>query len=400
MTLSSVYPTRFKQDQQRAYDNLRQIRWLLKPAQQSSDPERDQRLLAHLMVCDPLSDEAYREAGVPSLADLKEQITLAKTSRKASADHTPNQQQTLIEHVINTPDWVDWDQVERGAAVCRATGLTGLRVLCDFSLLSGYQLSAINQTLLFTGNLASSVRHRLAQTTKWWYDCTRPHAMRPGNPGFNSTLQVRLIHSAVRDRIMQTNWNVTHLGLPINQTDMQVTYLSFSIVFLTGCRVLGCLINSEEAQALMHLWRYIGWVMGVEESLLIDTPSEGLEALYHNLLTQPMADQSSVKLARALLSPPKDTNRSWFESKQGQLQSQIHRSILRFSGGKQLLDDLGLKPALPWFVLVAAPINAAFGLPFKAHPRTKTLEEWLGARTQSTVIDLFRKSDLIGKNAG
>jgi hypothetical protein len=399
MKPSPIYPTRFKQDQQRAYDNLRQIRWLLKPAQQISDAERDQRLLANLMICDPPSDKAYREAGVPSLADLKEQIKLAKTSLAAST-RPQSQQQALINQVTRTPDWVDWDQVERGAAVCRATGLTGLRVLCDFSLLSGYQLSAINQTLLFTGNLSSSVRHRLAQTTNWWVNCTRPHAMRPGNLGFNSTLQVRLIHSAVRDKIMQTNWNVSRLGLPINQTDMQVTYLSFSIVFLSGCRVLGCLINSEEAQALMHLWRYIGWVMGVDESLLIDTPSEGLEALYHNLLTQPMADQSSVKLARALLSPPEGLTRSWFESKQGQLQSQIHRSILRFSGGKQLLDDLGLKPALPWFVLVAAPINAAVSLPFKAHPKTKHLEQWLGARTQSTVIDLFKKSDLIGEKAG
>ena len=82
MTLSSIYPTRFKQDQQRAYDNLRQIRWLLKPAQQSSDPERDQRLLAHLMVCDPLSDEAYREAGVPSLADLKRALITRQISSK------------------------------------------------------------------------------------------------------------------------------------------------------------------------------------------------------------------------------------------------------------------------------------------------------------------------------
>ena len=238
MKPSPIYPTRFKQDQQRAYDNLRQIRWLLKPAQQISDAERDQRLLANLMICDPPSDKAYREAGVPSLADLKEQIKLAKTSLAAST-RPQSQQQALINQVTRTPDWVDWDQVERGAAVCRATGLTGLRVLCDFSLLSGYQLSAINQTLLFTGNLSSSVRHRLAQTTNWWVNCTRPHAMRPGNLGFNSTLQVRLIHSAVRDKIMQTNWNVSRLGLPINQTDMQVTYLSFSIVFLSGCRVLG-----------------------------------------------------------------------------------------------------------------------------------------------------------------
>ena len=142
-TLSPITPTRFKQDEQRAYDNLRQIRWLLGPDQLASCPKRDEQLLNNLMASDPLSDAAHREAGVPSIADLERQIEQIKT--KPASDYSVGQ--TLLEHALSTPSWVNWDQVERGAAVCRATGLTGLRVLCDFSLLSGYQLSAINQTL-------------------------------------------------------------------------------------------------------------------------------------------------------------------------------------------------------------------------------------------------------------
>lgn len=45
---------------------------------------------------------------------------------------------------------------------------------------------------------------------------------------------------------------------------MIATLLSFSWVVVQGVRRLGIPMSDMEARALLHLWRWVGWVMGVD----------------------------------------------------------------------------------------------------------------------------------------
>src|SRR5690554_3036542 len=97
-----------------------------------------------------------------------------------------------------------------------------MRVLRDFGLMAGYQASGINQTLVKTGALERGATRRVAETTKWWMDCTTVGGLKPGSEGFKTTLKVRLIHAIIRQRLLkQADWNTAQWGVPINQLDMQ-----------------------------------------------------------------------------------------------------------------------------------------------------------------------------------
>ncbi|NKZ68488.1 DUF2236 domain-containing protein [Rhodococcus hoagii] len=59
----------------------------------------------------------------------------------------------------------------------------------------------------------------------------------------------------------ETDWDSGARGLPVNQFDQAGTLGLFSITFLLHTRVLGVRYTRREADAVLHLWCYVGWLM-------------------------------------------------------------------------------------------------------------------------------------------
>jgi mpaB/rubber oxygenase-like protein len=256
------------------------------------------------------------------------------------------------------PRWLDEARLLEGARVCGISGMTGLRVLRDVALMGGYQSSAINRPLILTGALAGGTQRRLAETTKWWIDCTEPGGMARFASGFQSTVRVRLIHAIIRRHLRgHAEWDGARFGLPLNQTDMAATYLGFSVVFLLAQRRMGVPLTAPEGRAAMHLWRYIGWLMGVDERWLYDEEQQGRVALYQNILAQAPPDESSRALGRALMNEPLSRHYARWPWLRGRYERALGLSVSRLFLGRRGMRALGLpRFVLPWFPLLSAPL--------------------------------------------
>jgi len=253
------------------------------------------------------------------------------------------------------PAWVNPQLLDEGARACGISGLAGLYVLRDLGLMAGYQASAINRTLVLTGSLQKGAQRRTAETTKWWIDATRPGGMERGAPGWRGTLQVRLIHAMVRRHLQRhPEWDAAELGLPVNQGDMHGTYLAFSVIFLFGQRLLGVPLTAREGRAAMHLWKYIGWLLGLDERWLGDSEQAGRIALYQHALAQAPPDESSRQLGRPLMDEPlqrKYRNLGWLR---GRWNHAKHLSIERAFLGRAGMRALGLpEDVLPWYPVLS-----------------------------------------------
>lgn len=303
----------------------------------------------------------------------------------ASVPNAPEPLRAFFEVVETRPAWVDETKLLEGARLCGLSGLTGLAVLRNFGLLAGYQASGINRTLVLTGALEKGAQRRVAETTKWWVDATRPGGMSRGAPGYCSTLQVRLIHGLVRRHVSQMpEWDAAYYGVPINQGDMHATYLAFSVIFLFGQRLLGVPLTKREGEAVMHLWRLIGWLMGVEERWLHTTEREGRVALYQNLLAQAAPDESSRQLGSALRDEPLHYHYGNFAWLRGRWNRAKHLSIARAFVGAEGMRDLGLPTrVLPWYPLLTIPPRLAGHAAARLLPggREKLIERGLSAQS-------------------
>lgn len=137
------------------------------------------------------------------------------------------------------------------------------------------------ETLARTGGFATKVaRHRLFETTQYILEVTRSiDDIKPGGAGFASSIRVRLLHAAVRQRIMKLThqrpgyYNVDKWGIPINDLDCIATIGTFSAtLFWLSLPRQGIWLREHEILDCLSMWRYIAFLQGqYQESWVWDS---------------------------------------------------------------------------------------------------------------------------------
>lgn len=290
------------------------------------------------------------------------------------------------------PEWVDQQLLIEGAQFIHGTGMTSTYVLRDLALMGGYLLSGFNQSLVMTGALNKGTSRRVAETGKWWMDCTEPGGLDRFGTGFKSTLHVRLIHALVRRNLSsKEEWDHKQWGLPLSQIDMVATYLGFSVVMLGGLRKLGIPVSARESKAVMHLWSYACWLMGVEPKWLVATESAGAVLLQHTFMTQSRPDWTSKELAMALANEPKERSYKHFEGIKRWLAYHQHISISQYFLGTEKLVQLGLpKNITSWYALISTPPRFALYTSHRLIPSLRKAQQRRGRQQQrDTLASMF-----------
>ena len=266
--------------------------------------------------------------------------------------------------VVDTPPaWLDKTLLADGARFIHGIGASAPFVLRDLALMGGYLLSGFNQSLVATGALNKSTARRVAETGKWWIDCTESNGLDRFGAGFKTTLRVRMVHSLVRRGLAGSDkWDAATWGMPLSQIDMVGTYLGFSVVMLGGLRKLGIPVTPHESRAVMHLWSYACWLMGVDEQWLCAREADGVVLLQHCMMTQSKPDWTTRELGQALAAEPLERHFDRFEALRRKLAYHQHLSTSRYFLGPENMEKLGLpKHVLPWYpVLTLLPRLAGY----------------------------------------
>jgi hypothetical protein len=308
-------------------------------------PTREQatHLAASLSLGDPLADAWMVASQGMDRGAAHAMVTQATRHGISSMENAPPELRALFEQLESVPLWVDPRYLEIGCRAFRRTGpLMGL-VLSGFSLMGGYRSSAVVKTLMMTGKLKQTAGKRLVDTGRFVLAVTEPGGVAIGKPGYESAIHVRLLHAMIRNKLRSSpDWRTEEWGLPINQADMLGTNLLFSLGYLIGCRELGMKFSAEEAQGVVHLWRYVGYLLGIDESLIPATEREAARAMYMVGASQPPADADSISLAQALHEVPMQRATSEREKRLAQIEMGFRAGVSRMLLGNDVANDLKL----------------------------------------------------------
>ncbi|HTA81327.1 MAG TPA: oxygenase MpaB family protein [Bacteroidia bacterium] len=267
-----------------------------------------------------------------------------------NVNDVPESLKELFAEVDTVPEWLNWDLLETGSAFCQRTGVFALIVLRNYCLMGGYESSAINKPLIYTGALKKGAAKRITETMEFWVNATGKGAMKQGAIGFKHTIKVRLMHAFARHSILKsTDWDNDMWGAPINQCDMVATNLGFSIVFMEGLKRVGFKPTEEEVKGLLHLWKYIGYVLGIPPSYLPDTEKQAIESLYKWTMFQSPADEDTKALAFALMNEPILSNfptHKW----QKKLLIKLHLAYNYFFLDDRACQTMGLPKSKIWYL--------------------------------------------------
>ena len=321
-----------------------------------------------------------------------------------SLDNPPEALATFFRTVEAEPAWLDRSLLDEAVAFIHGTGMAAPYVLRDLALMGGYLLSGFNHVLVMTGALNKDTSLRIAETGKWWVDCTEYGGLELRGAGYKSTLHVRLVHALVRRGLArQPKWEAEKWGVPVNQIDMVATYLGFCVVMLGGLRKLGIPVTARESKAVMHLWAYAGWLMGVDDEWLVHTERDGIVLLSHTFMTQSRPDWTSQELARALAEEPLQRDFPNLKSLRGKLAYHQHLSVSRYFLGKKKMGQLGLPEDISaWYPLLTAAPRFAQYMTQKSVPVLRARQQRIGrAQQKETLRQMFGKSEqAVGVNRG
>lgn len=214
-------------------------------------------------------------------------------------DAVPNaspQLRALFDQINTEPDWLDWDMLEHGAEVFRRYGKE-LYPYFGMATFDGYRTPSVTKPLILTGAYTgNSALNRFWETCKHWTDTSEPHGMRPGNPGLTTSLRVRLLHCMIRRRILvHPEWDRPHLGVPISQFNMLTTLMAGSFFVGQQLKLLGYRTSDDDILAMLHFWRYIGYVMGVEPAFYPESIQDGFGLMRVIALSQHTEDNDDSR---------------------------------------------------------------------------------------------------------
>ncbi len=278
-----------------------------------------------------------------------------------SVPGAPEPLRKFFAEVDQVPGWVDFDLLERGARAIRRMGHTAGDVMLQLALIGGYRFGGPADLLVETGGLTGSTAlRRLGETKKWAVAVSQPGAMHRDGEGFKLTVHVRAMHALVNDRFERNGrWDVRRWGLPINQSDQAATLGLFNSTLLLGVRALGWVVTTEESRAVMHLWKYVGWLMGVDEDWLFDTEREQNAFNYHILRVQDDQTPAGAALSSALVEGQLDVDHGRFGRIAGRYARLRLLSMLRYFLGKRDMRDLQLPVTPAWALPGVVATNAA-----------------------------------------
>ncbi|CAL3973540.1 hypothetical protein PZA11_005753 [Diplocarpon coronariae] len=261
----------------------------------------------------------------------------------------------LWQEVNTVPDWVDWAQIARGQDVFYRYGGVAMTALAYQSLLGGMGAARVTEVLARTGGFSPRVaKSRLYETTQHILQVTSSlRSIQPGGAGHIASIRVRLLHAAVRRRILAlakekpSYYSVEDYGIPINDLDSIGTISTFSATLIwLGFPRQGIWLREQEVLDYLALWRLVAYYIGTPDEYF-DTPERARAMMESQLISEIQPSETSRVLANNVIlalqnQPPAYASRDFLNAS------------ARWLNGDELADALGLgRPGWYYKALVA-----------------------------------------------
>ena len=333
----------------------------------------------------------------------------------------------LTEQFSSHPAWFDPKLAHIGAVAYRRYPLMLIWLLRNVALMAGYSIPALSLPLIQTGALMHDALPRLMRTYAYILAVSEhPQAtaniakgrkpidqvLAIGSEGWRQSIQVRQIHTLVRQNLLKGkgnaakgvipsadqhhnpdgSWNTAYWGLPINQTDMIATHLQFSLLIMRGLRLLGARISTEEAEGILHLWNLASYWMGVDLERLPTDEAACWEWLYTYLSIQQLDFKMGQPLAKALHDLPRQLMGE--DNRRGRFVEMVNASVTRTLVGDDIGDGLDLpKSKIRFGVLSSVPILFALDTARQHNQAVANKLEAFRAKRQDNMNWWLKKND-------
>lgn len=300
--------------------------------------------------CDPPADEAvgrlFQQEKVPEANSL---MKLLVANEQVLPENLPAGLRGYFEQSGQLPPWVDRELLRAGEGLFTRYGPQAVVALLCASLPSCYAAAKGVQVLHLTARLETDPFRRILETSQMVIDVMTPGGLEPGGYGLRTAQKVRLMHAAIRHLIHRSGrWN-PDWGQPINQEDLAGTLTTFSSVVLLSLKKMGCDFTPIEERAYHHAWRVVGYILGIDNRLMPESPAENLALKAAIERRHFRASPEGQYMTRALIDMAKHLT-------PGNIFDGMPTTLMRYLLGDATAELLGV-PASDWSRVILGPLR-------------------------------------------
>ena len=257
-------------------------------------------------------------------------------------DELPGSLRGFLASTDRLPDWADPHKVDLAHELFLDHGPKFLVFLYYKSLPLLYSCANGAQVLVRTSRLTNDTQdltiftRRIAETGQFLLEVMSRGNLQPGRPGIQAIQKVRLIHASIRRFLPKADWDPAW-GTPINQEDMAVTLMTFSISMIDALGQFDIPEREERLETFLHTWTAIGQLLGIREELLPRTLPEAQSLIDRILARQSKASEAGTLLTNALLDFAESVLPDRFDA--------LPKHLMQHLIGPERAQMLGVSPA-------------------------------------------------------
>jgi len=291
---------------------------------------------------DPLADETIQAVSGGGDTGHVNQImrTLVDNDDFPTAELPPPVMRYMSQSSI-LPSWANLEQMRHGGQLFARYGPEMVLMLFGASLPLLYAAHPGCEVLMATRRMTHNVHRRIIETGQFVIDVTEPQAWEPEGRGLLTSQKVRLMHAAIRhyltkDERWRQHWRA-EWGTPICQEDLVGTMLTFSVTIIQKLEQSQVTLSQAEKESYLHLWKVVGYLLGIEESRLPADydQAERLLALWMQRNHRP--NETSRQLMKAMID-------FWYLRVPGRLFDGVTSGWCRLWIGDELADAMNVPP--------------------------------------------------------
>ena len=260
--------------------------------------------IKHTCMGDPELDPVMEEiSSLPSedlhrfiAAGIEQQTEVLRTAPQALRD--------VFEHINEPPSWLDYKAFDPAVQAFYTRAGDILLALVTGVLIEGFS-TLMSKPFSITGRMLQetdvSIR-QLKQVNRHLLEIFFPGGLLRKSDGWKLSVRIRFIHARVR-QLMKTadEWNTKAWGTPISAAHMGFSTALFSHRLLEHSTSVGANYNQDEKDSIFELWRYVGHLMGVPETILYSSEQEAHRLFEIGSMCEPSPDTDAATISNALI---------------------------------------------------------------------------------------------------
>lgn len=266
------------------------------------DPEMADRYLSHISIGDPEADAMMEDLGAIPAREARRFIEAGMDGEEDVLKDAPRSLVSLFKKLDIPPDWVDPSSFIPGIRMFHRNSRVVLVGFVGGVLVEGFATN-ISKSFFITGRLRDQGVRRLKQNNRHMVESFLPGGLGRDGDGLKLSVRVRIIHAQIRRLLKDADdWDSEAWGVPLSAAHMGYSITAFSARLLRHMKGLGATFDDEERESFMAVWRYIGYLMGIPETILFRNEEEALRVFEIGGMCEPPISLESIAMSNSLIA--------------------------------------------------------------------------------------------------